>query len=621
MVKVSVIIPVYNVERYLKPCLNSVINQTLKEIEIICVNDGSKDHSLQILHEFAKNDRRIIVIDQKNKGVAVARNIGIEKATGEYLTFVDSDDTIDENCLLETYQVIKNTQADILCFGVNEVTDHVFFPRRNRSLLEKLDSQKLDIIARFLDNIFGKLFKRTFIMEHNIRFQAGVKTCEDGLFCLQCFFKKPRWYGLKRNFYHYLMSRTTSAINNGSNIVKTDIEAFKVLLDLQDFQESDKAFKIIALNKMLGGLQYWGNQICDKRYRLKYAFEINVFKKHLFQKVDNEILKDCSNINIFKKLHPIKILLGKIFSIRYEYGYHHRYKQLSILGLNFNLNAQLLKEQANQIKVSIIIPVYNVENYLQECLDSVTNQTLKEIEIICVNDASTDNSLAVLKKYLALDKQMTVISHSYRQGIGSARNTGLQYASGEYILFLDADDYLLDQAAVEKLYNKALETKAQIVFSKTEVFTTSQNEKLKKRTERLSQYCNYHHNEDVYHVSHQNFKNTLENYPAVAWGKLFLTQFLREQQLTFITMNIFHEDNGFHIKYLSTMPTIIFSDIPCIKYRVRERSSIDQLDPKTSTKDLQKNVQDALRYIKKHHNLKTAKLLKKEIFSVPEYRI
>ena len=92
MPKVSVIIPVYNVEKYLKQCLDSVVNQTLKDIEIICVNDGSTDNSLEILEEYAQKDNRIIIISQENQGQSVARNIALEKATGEYVGFVDSDD-------------------------------------------------------------------------------------------------------------------------------------------------------------------------------------------------------------------------------------------------------------------------------------------------------------------------------------------------------------------------------------------------------------------------------------------------------------------------------------------------------------------------------------------------
>ena len=94
-VMISVIVPVYNVENYLGKCLDSLINQTYKDIEIICINDGSTDNSLNILREYEQMDSRIIIIDQKNGGLSNARNIGLKEAAGEYIMFVDSDDWID----------------------------------------------------------------------------------------------------------------------------------------------------------------------------------------------------------------------------------------------------------------------------------------------------------------------------------------------------------------------------------------------------------------------------------------------------------------------------------------------------------------------------------------------
>ena len=94
-IKVSIIIPVYNVEKYLQKCLESLVNQTLKEIEIICINDGSTDKSEEILKIFAQKDDRIIVVNKENEGQSVARNVGIKLAKGEFLGFVDSDDWVD----------------------------------------------------------------------------------------------------------------------------------------------------------------------------------------------------------------------------------------------------------------------------------------------------------------------------------------------------------------------------------------------------------------------------------------------------------------------------------------------------------------------------------------------
>jgi len=113
-------------------------------------------------------------------------------------------------------------------------------------------------------------------------------------------------------------------------------------------------------------------------------------------------------------------------------------------------------------KVSVIIPVYNTEEYLDKCLDSVCNQTLSDIEIICINDCSTDNSLGILKNYAQKDPRIVVINFTENKGVSVARNNGIDTATGEYIGFVDSDDFI-DLDFYEKLYNKAIETKADAV--------------------------------------------------------------------------------------------------------------------------------------------------------------
>ena len=116
MVKVSVIIPVYNVEPYLKQCMDSVVGQTLKDIEIICVDDGSTDGSLDILREYAAEDNRIQIIEQKNAGAGAARNNGMRHATGKYLSFLDSDDFFEPRMLEKAYDLAEKDQADFVAY-------------------------------------------------------------------------------------------------------------------------------------------------------------------------------------------------------------------------------------------------------------------------------------------------------------------------------------------------------------------------------------------------------------------------------------------------------------------------------------------------------------------------
>ncbi|MBL0052071.1 MAG: glycosyltransferase family 2 protein [Bacteroidetes bacterium] len=145
--KVSVIIPVYNTELYLNKCLDSVINQTLKEIEIICINDGSKDSSLDILKAYAKKDDRIIIIDKKNGGQGLARNIAIKKATGEYLGFVDSDDWIAHDMFEKMYSSAKILQRMLLFASLN-------YTIRKLRKYDFLNGQKFNLIAATMKSRF-----------------------------------------------------------------------------------------------------------------------------------------------------------------------------------------------------------------------------------------------------------------------------------------------------------------------------------------------------------------------------------------------------------------------------------------------------------------------------------
>ena len=123
MPKVSVIIPIYNAEKYLIECINSVTTQSLKDIEIICINDGSSDDSQLIIEAFCEIDRRVYFFNQKNKGAGAARNRGIEFANGEYVYFMDADDYLEKNTLEETYNLAVEKEVDFLMFKISNFYD------------------------------------------------------------------------------------------------------------------------------------------------------------------------------------------------------------------------------------------------------------------------------------------------------------------------------------------------------------------------------------------------------------------------------------------------------------------------------------------------------------------
>ena len=204
-IKVSIIIPVYNVEKYLAKCLDSIINQTLKDIEIICVNDGSTDNSLEILTDYAISDSRVIIINQKNAGLSAARNTGIDAATGEYIGFVDSDDWVDTNFYENLYNEAVNNQCDIAVAGIirhykqQNIYDLKFI---NSQISDNLNSKFKLSDTPDCSYVWNKIYKTAKIKEHNLKFPVG-KYYEDQYFTPLAFLKSDKLITVPEVFYHY----------------------------------------------------------------------------------------------------------------------------------------------------------------------------------------------------------------------------------------------------------------------------------------------------------------------------------------------------------------------------------------------------------------------------------
>lgn len=206
--KVSVILPVYNVEMFLSDCLDSIINQSLKDIEILAINDGSTDKSPEILEEYAKKDHRIKIISQENKGLSAARNVGLRQATGTYISLVDSDDWI-EPCFLENlYKAIENEHADFAAGGalfygktgdIETVYEHDE-PFTTTDLNEKLN--------KFYVVVWNKLYRRDKLLENNLFFREGVRF-EDMYWTPQVMEKLEKGVFVPKTFYHYRYSLTS----------------------------------------------------------------------------------------------------------------------------------------------------------------------------------------------------------------------------------------------------------------------------------------------------------------------------------------------------------------------------------------------------------------------------
>lgn len=205
IIKISVIIPFYNAEKYFKKCLNSILNQTLNEIEILCINDGSVDNSINILQKFSLTDKRIKIVTQKNKGPASARNLGIYLSRGEYLAFMDADDYYPANNVLEKLYREANKTNAIICGGNLEIdVNHNVIETAGYGHLKKNSY----INFREYQNDYGFyrfIYKTSFIKENKLKF-PNYKYYEDPPFLLSAMIRATKFYAIKDNTYCYRLN-------------------------------------------------------------------------------------------------------------------------------------------------------------------------------------------------------------------------------------------------------------------------------------------------------------------------------------------------------------------------------------------------------------------------------
>lgn len=236
IVKISVIIPVYNVELYLKDCLDSVLNQSFRDIEVILVNDGSTDGSIDILNNYAKNDSRVRVINQENKGVSAARNTGLDLSNGEYILFVDSDDMLIENSLEHLYKQSCEKDTEVLLghayrYFSNEEKVDFFYNKAELDKFEVADGKTL--YSKLMErNLFPPLVylffcKKDFLCKYRIRFKEGI-IHEDELWCVMVICQANKTTCAP--FYTYLYRCRDGSIMNSNNY-KYRIDSMKTVVN------------------------------------------------------------------------------------------------------------------------------------------------------------------------------------------------------------------------------------------------------------------------------------------------------------------------------------------------------------------------------------------------------
>jgi len=548
--KVSIIMPVYNAEPYLRQCINSLRYQTLRDFELICVNDGSTDNSANILEYFAKNDSRINVINKENSNAGDARNSGMEIASGDYLVFLDADDFFEPNLLQRQYETCVFNNADMsICSGAIFDDSSKNYKEATWFLNEKiLPEKKIFSWKDCPDTLFQitspaawtKMFRKEFVIKHNLQFQSIIRS-NDLYFVFSALALSERIAICNEVLLYY---RTNVPFSLQAANSKSPLEFLKALSALQQklkgehiYAALERSFANTALSNIMNNIE---------------------------RQTDPGAADEITSVFIDNYIYQYDIA-GK----PKEWFVAHRYVQYKAL-----LEAHMSKSEVEGILavnkddkpyVSVIVPIYNVEDFIAECLESLEKQTLKKIEVILVDDGSPDNSVAIVEKFIDRNSNF----HLYRKengGLGSARNHGVLFASGDYVLFLDSDDKLTPEAC-EVLYKKASESDSDIVFGRS-VW------KYEDRTESVAYLEKWYAFDDD-----KNFRED-ESFAMgapIATSKLFKTSLLRNNKITF--MPIIGEDVPFSVQtfYYSEVISVIKDVIYLRTERVAdENKSITQ---------------------------------------------
>ena len=368
-IKVSVIVPIYNVEKYLRKSLESIISQTLEDIEIICVNDGSKDNSRDILEEYAQKDPRIVIIDKENGGLSSARNAGMEVARGEYIGFVDSDDWIEDTMYEKLYYNAKLNESEMVICSVHKYDDkrkqivdndkyytlEYFEPKFFDGTFNHLDTK--DFLLQVCVMAWNKIYKREVIEAKRAKFPEGL-IFEDGPFFFSIYFDMQRVSLVNEFLYYYRINRPHSIIDKGG-------KNFIDLLDVTKLMFTE-IVKLPYYNEIKNC--FFKEKFNDALYR--YKMMNKKYKKQFFNKMKEFY---CSiDLEGFDEEYPYSgYVLSTVKDNNYkEFEYHNlktkiKDKIMMILYTNPELYTIRIFKRTLKIKKNIkMLDIWYKESFL-----------------------------------------------------------------------------------------------------------------------------------------------------------------------------------------------------------------------------------------------------------------
>ena len=504
---ISIVVPIYNVENYLRQCLTSISEQTYKNFECIMVNDGSTDSSQQIAEEYLM-DSRFKLINQSNKGLSEARNTGISHIREEstFVAFVDSDDYIYPDFLETLIEHIEDgvdiIEGMIEYFHDEIKVDRVCHDFEKQTLMTKDDKLGKFALNELRVSVFPKLFRKSLLTED---FFPEGWIFEDLAVVPELVSGSKKWIKLPKVIYGYRI-RPNSITTNEFSEEKLDVFKIFEKYDLFFKDESDRTKLLVEKLKYLH-LNY---------HDMEFVPE-NTQYKQLYKQEKQKLLSKMAD-----------------------------YESKSL--------------------ISIIVPVYNVEKYLRECLDSIMSQTYQNFECLLINDGSPDHSADICREYVEKDSRFRYFEKE-NGGVSSARNLGIEHSKGEYITFIDSDDWV-ESDYVETLYDELIKENADIAVSTYKRFEMGDN-------------CWYVHafqrGYDKKVFTNKKFMDELlsldgfDNSYRFVSGKLVHRNML--ENIAFNVATTFGEDMEFWFKIYMVSDRVVYVNKDTYNYRTDERIS------------------------------------------------
>lgn len=421
---VSIIIPVYNLETLIKRSVDSVKAQTITDWELIMVNDGSGDSSGKVCDAIANTDERIHVLHGKNAGAGAARKLGVAKAKGEWVLMLDGDDVLPPTAL-EQYLSRVSDDVDIIVGSVNRVSGEGGYPylmEQSRTLTGK------DYIKALLNyetsvGPWAKLMRRSLFLNGQWIPHRRITHFED-LLMLVSIAGEARKVIIDNNLKVYDLIFRPDGLSNNMNM--TFEGWYRLFNGISRFVDEETAL-MFKLHRLYDGC-------------IAKGIEFDYSNPEI-----QTIIKDARRYKLRGHDRLIYYMLHSKRLRRYVAKRHDGVRQVS-----------------GAIKVSVVLSAYNEAKTIERAMRSVLQQSFRDIELIVVDDASTDNTLEVVRTIAAVDGRVKIIQHDENLGLSATRRSGWEMAIGDYVQFMDGSDSL-NPLAIEQMYNKAQMSGAEIV--------------------------------------------------------------------------------------------------------------------------------------------------------------